>query len=182
MKTRTITQFAMLTAVALILGWVEHMIPIAPGIPGVKLGLGNIVVLYAMYLLDNKSAAILMLLKVFLSGFLFGASLWTMLISLSGGVLSLVVMMLVKRVPRIPIIAVSVFGAVFHIVGQLLVIVLARMTPWSFLLIYLPVLGVASVITGVLTGVVAKYALRAMKSYHKNDASHKIEPEKEGHK
>lgn len=164
MQTRTLTQFALLTAIALVLGWVEKMIPIS-GIPGVKLGLGNLVLLYALYLMDRKSAALLMLLKVFLSGFLFGSSLWTILISLGGGICSLLAMILLKLIPRLSIVLVSVGGAIFHVIGQLLVIILARMAPWSFILYYMPILGAASVLTGILTGIVAKYALRAMRAY-----------------
>lgn len=164
MKTRTLTQFALLSAIALVLGWVERMIPIS-GIPGVKLGLGNLVLLYALYLMDRKSAALLMLIKVFLSGFLFGSSLWTILISLGGGACSLLAMILLKCIPRLDIVFVSVGGAIFHILGQLLVIILAQMAPWSFILFYMPILGAASILTGILTGIVAKYALKAMHAY-----------------
>lgn len=174
MKTRTLTQFALLTAVALVLGWVERMIPIS-GIPGVKLGLGNLVLLYALYLMDRKSAALLMLLKVFLSGFLFGSSLWTILISLGGGICSLLMMILLKLIPRLDIIVVSVGGAIFHIIGQLLVIILAQMAPWSFILFYMPILGAASILTGILTGIVAKYALRAMHAYPNQKRAPKAE-------
>jgi heptaprenyl diphosphate synthase len=81
MKAIKVARFGLLTAVALILGWLEQMVPIAATLPGIKLGLANTVLLYAIYLMDTKSAALLMVLKVLLSGFLF-AGLSAMLYSL----------------------------------------------------------------------------------------------------
>ena len=155
-----VARLGVLTAVALALGWIDRMLPVS-AVPGVKLGLANLVLLYALYLMDNKTTVLLMLLKVFLTGLLFGASAWTFFVSLGGGVLSVCAMMLARCVPRIGIVPVSMAGAVFHIVGQLAVILLLQMAPWQFVLVYLPVLGVAAVCTGLLTGVVAKYSLRA---------------------
>ena len=83
MKTKSIARFSLLCAMALVLGYIERFIPVAPGIPGVKLGLANTVLLYAVYLMGAKSAMLLMLAKVVLSGFLF-AGLSGMLYSLAG--------------------------------------------------------------------------------------------------
>ncbi len=87
MKTKSIARFSLLCAMALVLGYFERFIPVAPGIPGVKLGLANTVLLYAVYLMGAKSAMLLMLAKVVLSGLLF-AGLSGMLYSLAGGLLS----------------------------------------------------------------------------------------------
>jgi heptaprenyl diphosphate synthase len=168
MKTRTITLFALLTAAALVLGWIDRMIPLPP-VPGIRLGLANITLLYALYMADRKSAALLMLLKVLLSALLFGSPLWTMLVSLAGGVMSLGAMALTKSIPRANIILVSTMGALFHVVGQIAVILLARMAPMAFVWGYLPLLGLLSIGTGVLTGIVAKYALKALKYYQDAD-------------
>lgn len=96
-------RFALLTALALVLGLLDRAVPLSAllggFVPGIKLGLANTVLLYAVYLMNWKSAVLLMLTKVLLSGFLFG-SLNAILYSLSGGVLSLAVMLLVKRHPR----------------------------------------------------------------------------------
>ena len=90
----------MLTALALVLGWLDRAIPVtwflSGAVPGIKLGLANTVLLYAVYLMDWRGCALLMLAKVFLSGFLYG-SMSAILYSLSGGVLSLAVMLLVRR-------------------------------------------------------------------------------------
>ena len=100
--TQKIARFGLLTALALILGLLDRAVPVSAllggFVPGIKLGLANTVLLYAVYLMDWKSCVLLMLTKVVLSGFLFG-SLTAILYSLSGGVLSLVVMLLVRRKP-----------------------------------------------------------------------------------
>ena len=94
----------MLTALALVLGWLDRAIPVtwflSGAVPGIKLGLANTVLLYAVYLMDWKGCVLLMLAKVFLSGFMFG-SMSAILYSLSGGALSLAVMLLVRHRPRL---------------------------------------------------------------------------------
>ena len=102
--TRKIARFGLLTALALVLGLMDRAIPLSAllggAVPGVKLGLANTVLLYAIYLMDWKSAVLLMFTKVLLSGFLFG-SLSAILYSLSGGVLSLLVMLFIRRRPAV---------------------------------------------------------------------------------
>ncbi|MEG1858493.1 MAG: Gx transporter family protein [Pseudoflavonifractor sp.] len=163
MTTKQITRLALLTAVAVVLGYIERLIPMPGGIPGIKLGLANTVLLYAIYLLDTKSAVILMLLKVGLTGLMYGG-VSAMLFSLGGGVLSLAMMLLVKTVSgsKISIVGVSVVGAVFHNVGQ--VAVAAIMVSTAALMAYVPFLLVAAVITGVLTGIAAKYAIHGLEA------------------
>ena len=101
-RTKEIARFGLLTALALVLGLIDRAIPLTAllggAVPGIKLGLANTVLLYAVYLMNWQSCVLLMLTKVVLSGFLFG-SLTAILYSLSGGVLSLVVMLLVRRKP-----------------------------------------------------------------------------------
>lgn len=101
---RRLARFGLLVALALVLSWLDRAIPVtwflSGAIPGIKLGLANTVLLYALYLMDGKSAFVLMLAKVVLTGFMFG-SVSAILYSLSGGILSLIVMLLVKRQPRL---------------------------------------------------------------------------------
>ena len=101
-KTQQIARFGLLTALALVLGLMDRAIPVSAllggFVPGIKLGLANTVLLYAVYLMDRRSSILLMLTKVLLSGFLFG-SLTAILYSLSGGVLSLAVMLLIRKKP-----------------------------------------------------------------------------------
>ena len=160
MNTKKIAQFGLLTAMALILSYVEHMIPpIVTSAPGIKLGLGNTVLLYSLYLMDVKSSIVLMVLKVSLTTLLFGNPM-AGIYSLSGGVLSLAAMCLARRLKGMSILGVSVSGAVFHNVGQMLAATLTVST--RALMGYLPVLLVSAVITGIITGLVAKYVLIAL--------------------
>ena len=159
MNTKTITRFGLLTAVALVLGYFERFIPIATTLPGIKLGLANTILLYAIYMMNNKSALCLMLLKVMLSGMLF-AGMSGALYSLSGGLLSLIMMLIVKSQRGVSIIGVSVVGAVFHNVGQILAASMIVQSRGVFL--YLPALLIAAVITGMLTGITAKYVLKGL--------------------
>jgi len=102
-NAQKVARFGMLTALALVLGWLDRAIPVtwflSGAVPGIKLGLANTVLLYAVYLMDWKGCVLLMLAKVFLSGFMFG-SMSAILYSLCGGALSLAVMLLVRRRPR----------------------------------------------------------------------------------
>ena len=99
-RARVVARFGLLTALALVLGWLDRAIPItwllSGAAPGIKLGLANTVLLYAVYLMDWRGCVLLMLAKVFLSGFLFG-SMSAIIYSLSGGALSLLIMLLVRR-------------------------------------------------------------------------------------
>lgn len=158
---KKLARLALLTALMLVLGYVESLLPIAAGIPGVKIGLSNAVLLFALYLINEKSAALLMIMKVLLSGFLF-AGLSAMLYALAGGAASLAVMIAIKRfIKDVSIIGVSVAGAVTHNIAQLAV-------AWAVLgqaavLGYAPVLIACAVVAGVLTGFAAKGAETALR-------------------
>ena len=112
-STKRIAQFGLLTALALVLGLIDRAIPLTAllggAVPGIKLGLANTVLLYAVYLMDWKSCVLLMLAKVVLSGFLFG-SLTAILYSLSGGALSLLVMLLISRKPAAGALAAAIMA------------------------------------------------------------------------
>ena len=109
-----VARFGMLTALALVLGWLDRAIPVtwflSGAVPGIKLGLANTVLLYAVYLMDWKGCVLLMLAKVFLSGFMFG-SMSAILYSLCGGVLSLAVMLLVRRRPGVGALVIALLSA-----------------------------------------------------------------------
>ena len=109
-----VARFGLLAALSLVLGWLDRAIPVtwflSGAVPGIKLGLANTVLLYAVYLMDWRGCVALMLAKVFLSGFLFG-SMSAILYSLSGGVLSLAVMLLVRRNARLGALAIALLAA-----------------------------------------------------------------------
>ncbi len=154
----------LLTALMLILGYIENLLPIPVGVPGVKLGLSNGVLLFALYLLDIPTALTLMVVKVVLSGLLFGG-VSAMMFALAGGLLSMAVMAPLSRFGRVSILTVSIFGAVCHNIGQVLVAMLILKT--TGLLYYLAVLMLVGVATGALTGVAAGEVIKHMKALKK---------------
>lgn len=155
MKTKKITVMAMCIALAMILSYVESQIP-SIGIPGVKMGLANIVVVFCLYRLGWKEAAGISLLRVFLVSLLFG-HVASLMYSAAGAALSLAGMLLLKKLDRLSCVAVSVIGGVLHNVGQILV-------AWALLgsnvIYYLPVLIVSGTVTGVLIGLVSALMVR----------------------
>ena len=136
-------------ALALIAGYAESLVPVAVAIPGIKLGAANSVILILLYTVGIKEAYIVNISRVVLSGFLFG-SMSSILYSLSGAVVSLFIMTLMKKTNRFSIDGVSMAGGVFHNVGQLLMaaLVLETVAVWY----YLPVLIISGSITGWLVG------------------------------
>ena len=159
MNAGKVARYGLLTAVMLVLGYVESLLPVV-GIPGIKLGLSNTVLLYALYLMGAKSAVLLAVLKVLLSGFLFGSPA-AMLYSAAGAALSLSAMLLLMRVRGVSPIGVSITGAAFHNIGQCAVATLF-VQPRA-VLAYLPLLLISAAVTGLVTGIAAKYLLRYIK-------------------
>ena len=161
-KTRTITQSAILIAVALALSYTERYIPLQLVIPlpGVKLGLANVVTLVALYLLGWKKTLPIVLVRCVL-GALFG-SLTGLLFSLTGGLMSLAVMALCKKAPVFSIFGVSILGAAAHNIGQILA-ALALMGS-VYVAAYLPYLLLIGICTGIATGAACAGILRTLKT------------------
>ena len=153
---RRLARVSLLCACALVLSYLETMIPLPVAVPGIKLGLANVAVVVALYTLDVKSAAAVALVKVFASGFLFGSPMM-LAYSLGGTVLAFIGMVALAAVPGVGLVPVSMLAAVLHNVGQLGVAAMALQTPAVF--INLGVLGVAACVTGGITGAVAEGAL-----------------------
>lgn len=151
----------MLTAVAMILSYVESLLP-SVGIPGVKMGLANIAVIFALFRFGWKEAAALSLVRVVLVSLLFG-SVGAMLYSLAGAVLSLAVMALLRRIDRFSTVGISVAGGVAHNAGQILMAMLILQT--KQLLGYLPVLAVSGIAGGVLAGLAAALLIRRIPEF-----------------
>lgn len=160
-KTKRLVLLAMLTAVAMILSYVESLLP-SVGIPGVKMGLANIAVIFALFRFGWKEAAALSLVRVVLVSLLFG-SVGAMLYSLAGAVLSLTVMALLRRIDRFSTVGISVAGGVAHNAGQILMAMLILQT--KQLLGYLPVLAVSGIAGGVLTGLAAALLIRRIPEF-----------------
>lgn len=157
--TAHITKIALLASLALVLSYVETLIPLPVTVPGIKLGLANITVLIALYALDTRMAFLLMLLKVAISGLLFGTFV-SIAYSLTGSLLAFLGMWLLWRSHKVNIVAVSVVAAVLHNTGQLAAAAVLLSTPLVF--VNLPVLIIAACITGAITGTVALSVLKAI--------------------
>lgn len=113
MSTKKIANIAMLVALAIIFSYVEVLIPINIGIPGVKLGLANLVIVIALYSLDMGDVWLISLVRIVLVGFMFG-SLMSIAYSLAGAIVSLIAMMIIKKTDFFGIMGVSIIGAVCH--------------------------------------------------------------------
>lgn len=160
-KTKKLALMAVLTAVALTIFMLEAQLPAPVPIPGVKLGLANIVTLTAMLILGRREAGAILAARIIM-GAVFAGNPSAMLYSAAGGVLAYAAMcLLVGVVPEKRLWAVSAVSAVAHNMGQLLACVLVVKTPGVF--IYAPALIVSGVITGVFTGFGAMYLVRALR-------------------
>ncbi len=158
---RRLTALSLLFALAMIFSFVESRLPTFVPIPGVKLGLCNVVVIFALLRLGAPSAIAVSLLRVLLSSILFGNAA-AFLYSLAGAILSLAVMILLKKSKLFSPIGISVAGGVMHNVGQLLMAWLVLGT--AGVMYYLPVLLIAGVIAGTLIGLLSTYLYKRAES------------------
>lgn len=159
METRKIARMGLLTALALILSYVESLIPAFVAVPGVKMGLANIVVVFALYTLGPGEAAIVSIIRVFLSSLLFG-SILSLSYSAAGAVISLLSMIILMKTKIFGVTSVSVTGGVFHNLGQILVACLVLET--DVLLYYLPVLILSGTITGAVIGIASSIVIKRL--------------------
>lgn len=159
MKVQKMALLGVLTAGAIVIAILESFIP-SIGIPGVKLGLANIVILVILYELGIVEAIIVNLLRVIVVGLVRGTFLGMgFLMSLTGAVLSLAIMILFYLlIKKFSIIGVSVIGSVFHVTGQILIAMLYLGT--AYIVLYLPVIAISAVITGVFVGIIAQLIIR----------------------
>ena len=151
----------MLSALAMVFGYVEALIPFSFGVPGMKLGIANLVIVVSLYLLPTYQVFFIQLIRIVLISFLFG-NMSMMMYSLAGGILSFLVMRFVKKTGIFSIIGVSICGGVSHNVGQLIMAVLVVQT--IKLIYYFPMLLIGGLITGCLIGMLAQRILERIKS------------------
>ncbi len=158
MKSK-VAYFGVLTALALIFSYVETLIPIQFGIPGVKLGLANLIIVIALYRMKLSEAYLLSIVRVLLAGFIFG-NYFSIIYSLAGGLLSLTVMALLRKKGGFSVIGVSIAGGVFHNIGQLII---ASVIVETFsVMYYVPVLLIAGLVTGLLIGIASDGMLKRL--------------------
>ncbi len=156
MTTKKIVNHSMLLTIALILSYIESLIPFGFGIPGIKLGLANLAVVLCMYCLGAKEALLLNFMRILLSGFMFG-NLYSIIYSLAGGILSFLIMWVAKKLNIWSIGGVSVLGGVSHNIGQILIAAFVVKTAGVFY--YIPYLMIAGVLTGWLIGLITKLVI-----------------------
>lgn len=159
-QTRRVALSGLLVALMLVLGFVESLIPVAAGIPGIKLGLSNGVLIFAVYMLGIPTAFVLMVLKVVLSGLMFGG-VSTMMYAFAGGLLSMIFMSLLSKVKGMHPVVVSMVGGVMHNVGQVGLAMIMLNTPK--LMYYMAILMIVGLICGALTGVCADSVMKYLK-------------------
>lgn len=159
-KVYKISVCAVLTALALIFSYVEALFPFQFGIPGMKLGLSNLVVLVALYRIGASYALSVNLARILLSGLLFGG-VSAMMYSLAGGMFSFITMLLLKKTRIFSPLGVSMAGGVTHNIGQLTVA--ALVVENSKIYLYLPALLISGTVTGVLLGFGAVLILNRLK-------------------
>lgn len=160
-NVRRVALCGLLLSMMLILGWVEHLLPLNLGIPGIKLGLSNSVLIFAVYMLDVPTTYVLMILKVLLSAAFLGTPASVIIYGLAGGLLSVTGMLLISRVKGMHVVTVSMLGAALHNIGQVGVYML--MTPNAALLYYMAWLILAGLAFGVLTGIVAAMTMKHLR-------------------
>ena len=155
MPTKRLTRIAMLTAIALTIFMIEAQIPALVPIPGIKLGLANIVTVFAVFLLGPADTFCILLCRVLLGSF-FAGQLMTLFYSLGGGLLCYLIMLVLRKIVTPQQIWVcSVLGAIAHNVGQICVAIVVTKTP--ALIAYLPILLISGIVAGIFTGLCAQF-------------------------
>lgn len=157
--TEKVAKNGMMIALAFIFSYIEVIIPFQLGIPGIKLGIANLVVVAALYLLNEKQAASISLIRIVLVGFTFG-NLTSMFYSMAGGILSLIAMIAGKRSKKFTVIGVSVLGGFFHNVGQ--IVIAGLMVETARVGYYFPILAFAGIGTGIIIGFLGRTIIQSV--------------------
>lgn len=158
---RRIVLLGTFTAIALMLSYIEFLLPpIWSAVPGIKLGLANVAVIYVLYSLSLKDAAAVSFVRVFLSAVLFGSAL-TLAYSLAGAVLSLAAMAVLKKLDIFSKVGVSIAGAVLHNLGQILVAVIVLRT--AEIGYYMIILTLTGILSGIFVGLVGSLLTKYIK-------------------
>lgn len=148
-------------ALAMIMSYIEVLVPLSFAVPGIKMGLANIVIIFVLYKFGIKEAALVSLIRVILVSLLF-SNVMAMWYSLAGAVLSLSVMWVLKKIDKFSVIGVSVAGGVMHNVGQIIMAIILLGT--EQIAIYLPVLIITGTVTGIVIGIVSGLVINRFKN------------------
>ncbi|MEY8319545.1 Gx transporter family protein [Lachnospiraceae bacterium 46-61] len=161
MSSKKIAYCGLLTTVALLLSYVERMLSIPMIVPGMKLGLANVAVLIALYILDTKTAFSISILRILISALLF-TGFASFLYSISGALLSFTIMAFCKKINIFSIIAISILGGISHNIGQ--IIIACIIVENIGLFYYMPFLIILGIVTGFITGIVGDKAVYYIKN------------------
>ena len=157
-KTKNLALLSVLTAFALVLSYIESVLPpIYAAVPGVKVGLPNIIIIFTLYMFSLKYAAAISFIRLLAVALLFG-NVMTLIYSIAGAVLSLAIMYLLKKVKLFSMVGVSVAGGVFHNIGQIIVAVIVLQT--AEISFYIPVLAISGTLAGIAVGIIASVLIK----------------------
>ncbi len=164
MKLKQLTINGLLTAIALTIFMVEAQIPAPIPIPGVKLGLANIITVFAIFAFTPKDALSILVVRVFL-GSVFSGQISTFLYSMAGGLLCFAAMLVLRKLlTGRQLWVAGVIGAVFHNIGQILVAILVTGTPG--IVVYFPILMVSGILAGLFTGLCTQFLYWQLKKHN----------------
>lgn len=161
MKTKKVATLGLTIALAMIMSYIEALVPLSFAVPGIKMGLANIVIIFVLYKIGTKEAILVSLIRVILVSLLFSNAM-AMAYSIAGAVLSLLVMWILKKTDKFSVIGVSVAGGIMHNVGQIIMAVILLGT--EQIALYLPVLIITGTATGVVIGIVAGLVINRFKN------------------
>ncbi len=155
MNTKNIAKISMLLSISVVLSLIESIIPIFNGIvPGIKLGLANIVIVFSLYYLSFKEAIYITILRVIIMGILrTGLFSISFFFSISGALLSIISMYIAKKITKLSIVGISIIGSIFHSIGQIIIAIIFLSN--INIIYYLPILLISSVITGFIVGIIS---------------------------
>lgn len=160
MKVKNVAVLGLCVALAMIMSYIESLFPLNFAVPGIKMGLANIVIIFLLYRVGFGAACVVSLIRVFLVSLLFG-NVMMMAYSLAGAALSLVLMLMLKKSGKFSVIGVSIAGGVAHNAGQIIMaIILLGAKQIAY---YLPVLVITGTATGVLIGIAASVVIKRIK-------------------
>lgn len=161
MKTKKVAMLGLTIALAMIMSYIEALVPLSFAVPGIKMGLANIVIIFVLYKIGTKEAILVSLIRVILVSLLF-SNVMAMAYSIAGAVLSLSVMWLLKKTDKFSFVGVSIAGGIMHNVGQIIMAVILLGT--EQIALYLPVLIITGTVTGVVIGIVAGLVINRFKT------------------
>ena len=157
--------YGMFISVTLVLSYIESIIPMPIPVPGIKIGLANVAIVWLLYSMGIKATLIVSILRVLLGGFLFG-NLFSIAFSLAGAIFSLGTMILLKKLTKLSTVGVSIAGAVMHNVAQIIVAIIVLEN--GLIVYYLPYLIISGVVTGILIGILGGILYKKIKILQTN--------------